>query len=59
MILLNGTEIIVKPYQEEDAEEIVNLIIRNMTGAEALSIIQRSDRNTEGRESGKSWLIQQ
>ncbi len=59
MILLNGTEIIVKPYQEEDAEEIVNLIIRNMTGAEALSIIQRSVRNTEGRESGKSWLIQQ
>ena len=42
MILLNGTGIIAKPYQEEDAEEIVNLIIRNMTGAEALSIIQRS-----------------
>ncbi len=59
MILLNGTGIIAKPYQEEDAEEIVNLIIRNMTGAEALSIIQRSVRNTEGRESGKSWLIQQ
>ncbi len=29
MILLNGTGIIAKPYQEEDAEEIVNLIIRN------------------------------
>lgn len=29
MKLLNGNEIIAKPYQEEDAEEIVNLIIRN------------------------------
>lgn len=29
MRLLNGNEIIAKPYQEEDAEEIVNLIIRN------------------------------
>ena len=29
MKLLNGTEVIAKPYQEEDAEEIVNLIIRN------------------------------
>ena len=30
MKLANGTEIIVKPYQEENAEEIVNLIIRNL-----------------------------
>ena len=29
MKLTNGTEVIVKPYQEENAEEIVNLIIRN------------------------------
>lgn len=29
MKLLNGNEIIAKSYQEEDAEEIVNLIIRN------------------------------
>lgn len=29
MILANGTTVIVKPYQDEDAEEIVNLIIRN------------------------------
>ncbi len=29
MKLSNGTEIIVKPYQDENAEEIVNLIIRN------------------------------
>ena len=29
MKLVNGTEVIVKPYQEEDAKEIVNLIIRN------------------------------
>ena len=29
MKLANGTEVIVKPYREEDAEEIVNLIIRN------------------------------
>lgn len=29
MKLSNGNEIIVKPYQEKDAEEIVNLMIRN------------------------------
>ena len=29
MKLVNGTEVIVKPYREEDAEEIVGLIIRN------------------------------
>lgn len=29
MKLLNGNEIIAKSYREEDAEEIVNLIIRN------------------------------
>lgn len=29
MKLLNGNEVIVKPYQKEDAEEIVNLIVRN------------------------------
>lgn len=29
MKLENGTEVIVKPYHEENAEEIVNLIIRN------------------------------
>ena len=29
MKLSNGTEVIVKPYREEDAEEIVNLIMRN------------------------------
>lgn len=29
MKLADGTEIIVKPYREEDAEEIVRLIIRN------------------------------
>lgn len=29
MKLSNGSEVIVKPYQEEDAEEIVNLITRN------------------------------
>lgn len=29
MKLLNGKEVIVKPYQEEDADEIVDLIIRN------------------------------
>lgn len=29
MKLENETEVIVKPYQEEDAEEIVRLIIRN------------------------------
>lgn len=27
--MVNGTEVVVKPYQEENAEEIVNLIIRN------------------------------
>ena len=30
MKLANGTEVIVKPYQEENVEEIVNLIIRNL-----------------------------
>ena len=30
MKLANGTEVIVKPYREENAEEIVNLIIRNL-----------------------------
>lgn len=29
MKLANGTTVIAKPYQDEDAEEIVNLIIRN------------------------------
>lgn len=29
MKLLNGTEVIIKSYKEENAEEIVNLIIRN------------------------------
>lgn len=29
MKLANGSDVIVKPYQEENAEEIVNLIIRN------------------------------
>ncbi len=29
MKLSNGTEVIIKPYREEDAEEIVNLILRN------------------------------
>ena len=29
MKLLNGKEIIAKPYQDQDAEEIVSLIIRN------------------------------
>lgn len=29
MKLSNGSEIIAKPYREEDAEEIVNLILRN------------------------------
>lgn len=29
MKLVNGTEIYVKPYRQENAEEIVNLIIRN------------------------------
>lgn len=29
MKLVNGTEVIVKPYREEDAEKIVGLIIRN------------------------------
>lgn len=29
MRLEDGTEVFAKPYQEEDAEEIVNLIIRN------------------------------
>jgi len=29
MKLANGTEVIAKPYQEENAEEIVKLIIRN------------------------------
>ena len=29
MKLANGTEVIVKPYQQENAEEIVDLIIRN------------------------------
>ena len=29
MELLNGNEVIVRPYQEKDAEEIVNLIVRN------------------------------
>ena len=29
MKLANGTELIVKPYREENAEEIVTLIIRN------------------------------
>ena len=29
MKLANGTEVIVKTYQEENVEEIVNLIIRN------------------------------
>lgn len=29
MKLLNGSKVIAKPYQEEDTEEIVNLIIRN------------------------------
>ena len=29
MKLVNGTEVIVKPYREEDTEEIVGLIIRN------------------------------
>lgn len=30
MKLPNGTEVIAKPYQEEDAEEFLNLIIRNL-----------------------------
>lgn len=29
MKLANGTTVIAKPYQDEDAKEIVNLIIRN------------------------------
>lgn len=29
MKLLNGNEVIAKPYQKEGAEEIVNLIVRN------------------------------
>lgn len=29
MKLLNGKEVISKPYKEEDAEEVVNLILRN------------------------------
>lgn len=29
MRLLNGKKVIAKPYQEEDAEEIVHLIVRN------------------------------
>ncbi len=29
MKLSNGTEVIIKPYQEEDAEEVVRLIHRN------------------------------
>ncbi len=29
MKITNGTEVIVKPYQEENAEEIVKLIMRN------------------------------
>lgn len=29
MKLANGTEVIAKPYQEENAEEIVRLIVRN------------------------------
>ena len=29
MKLSNGTEVIIQPYREEDAEEIVNLILRN------------------------------
>lgn len=29
MKLENGTQVLVKPYQEQDAEEIVRLIIRN------------------------------
>lgn len=29
MKLLNGKEVIAKPYKEENAEEVVNLILRN------------------------------
>lgn len=29
MRLLNGKEVIAKPYKEDDAKEIVNLILRN------------------------------
>ncbi len=29
MKLANGTTVVAKPYQDEDAKEIVNLIIRN------------------------------
>lgn len=46
MKLLNGSEIIAKPYQEKDAEEIVNLIIRNFKevnvkdyGEEAMDVL--------------------
>lgn len=46
MKLLNGKEVIAKPYQEEDAEEIVNLIIRNFKevnvkdyGKEAMAVL--------------------
>lgn len=31
MKLANGTEVTAKPYREEDAEEIVRLILRNFT----------------------------
>ena len=49
MKLVNGTEVIVKPYREEDAEEIVGLIIRNFKevnvrdyGTEAIEEIVRT-----------------
>lgn len=58
MKLSNGTEVIIKPFCEENAEEIVRLIRRNSKEVNA-SITRLSRRNTGGRESGKSWLIQQ
>ena len=46
MKLSNGTEVVTQPYREEDAEEIVNLIIRNFRevnvkdyGEEAISAL--------------------
>ena len=37
MKLFNGKEVIAKPYQDEDAEDIVSLIIRNYYSGRVLS----------------------
>ncbi len=45
MKLLNGNEVIAKPYQKEGAEEIVNLIVRNF-----------KEVNVKDYGGGKLWL---